>query len=353
MALTEMSESFFFKDVTSDGVNYRMFNYRLCPYSEYLYPSALECRGIMFEVDSDMQCVDIAARPMQKFFNDKENPFTEDIDYSKTVSVMIKADGSLISTYIHKGHLKLKTKGSIDSDQAVAAMKWILLPEHSDLYVDLTRIAQTGNTINMEWTSPNNRIILGYEEDALVILNIRNNYTGEYTPYHSYPTSLRKYVVEDVLDGIADIDTFIGGIKDERGNEGYVIRLEDGQLVKHKTEWYLHLHRNKESVNSPKKLLAAVINETADDLLTLFTDDPSSVNIINTMIERVTPIYNRIIGTVERFCVDNKELSRKDYAIKALGLDDKLMPLYMNAYTGKENDFKKFSIKNFEMFIDE
>ena len=353
MALVEASESFFLKDAELDGVLYRMFNYRLCSYSDFLLPSALECRGIMFEINGKGECIDIASRPMPKFFNDKENPFTENVDYNKTTHIMRKEDGSLISTFMHKGFLRLKTKGSINSDQAVAAMEWL---DHSDqkvLQVDTMIFTQTGHTVNMEWTSPENRIVLGYESDSLVILNVRNNFTGEYVPVDKYPVSFSKHTVEDLYTQVDDIDTFVSNIYDERGIEGYVFRLEDGQMIKHKCEWYLNLHRNKESVNSSKKLFEAVINEVADDLLTLFTDDPQSVNIINEMIERVDPIYNHIIASTEAYYKDNKHLSRKEYAIKATGMNDGLMSLYMNMYSDKDNDYKKFALRNFEMFIGE
>ena len=87
----------------------------------------------------------LAALPMQKFFNVNENPFTMDLDMNDVEGIDLKADGSLISTYLHNVSqdtynrddvLRLKTKGSLESDQALAAMKWLDLPENSKFKED-------------------------------------------------------------------------------------------------------------------------------------------------------------------------------------------------------------------------
>ncbi|UQJ95286.1 RNA ligase 1 and tail fiber attachment catalyst [Klebsiella phage CPRSA] len=54
MQLCGESETFFFVDqVTVMGTPVRIFNYRMASYTDWLKPGALECRGIMFEMDGD------------------------------------------------------------------------------------------------------------------------------------------------------------------------------------------------------------------------------------------------------------------------------------------------------------
>jgi Straboviridae RNA ligase 1 len=77
MTLCDTSESFFFKDEPIGHNKYgfktfRIFNYRLCSYSDFLNESALECRGIMFEVDLKGNPIRLASLPMNKFFNYRE-----------------------------------------------------------------------------------------------------------------------------------------------------------------------------------------------------------------------------------------------------------------------------------------
>jgi len=349
--LAETSESFFFKDVVMNGTIYRIFNYRLCSYSDFLLPSAVECRGIMFEIHGDGTVIDITSRPMQKFWNFRENPFTENVDFSKVTHAMVKEDGSLISSYIHKGELKLKTKGSLDSDQAIDSMNWLSQEKHKRLYGESFVLSSQGYTVNFEWTSPNNRVVLGYEHDGLIVLNIRNNFTGEYVPYDQYPPVMKKYAVMDELEFIEDIESFVHEIPAKNGMEGYVLRLDDGQMVKIKTEWYMARHRAKDSINTPKNLFKAIVGEEIDDIIVMFEEDEIAMKIITDMIDLVKPKYNHMIATVELYHEVNAHLERKEYAIKARDLDDGLMGLYMNMYTGKENNYKTFAKKNFEMFI--
>jgi RNA ligase len=363
MTLVEKNEAFFYKDFERDGVVYRIFNYRLASYTDFLEPGALECRGIMFEVEPayiDSICsrpaspVRLASLPMEKFFNLNENPMTMDLDLSTVVGVELKADGSLISTYLHNGELRLKTKGSIESDQCVAAMKW--LEDHEDFNHALTVAEELGYTINMEWCAPDNRIVLGYEEPHLVVLNARRHYDGGYFDLFKLscdgnPTfdALRENHIERVT--VSNPVKFVAEIPQMEGIEGYVVELESGLRIKIKTEWYLVQHRAKDSINSPRRLFEACIEEATDDLRSLFFDDPIVIKMIEEMEKFAEGVYNHTVDQVERFYERNKGLERKDYAI--LGqqeLDKKIFGLAMSKYLGKEVDYKAFMRKNWKQF---
>lgn len=64
----------------------------------------------MFELDENDNPTRIACRPPAKFFNYKENPFTENIESSEVQYLFKKEDGSLISTFLDKGELFVKSK---------------------------------------------------------------------------------------------------------------------------------------------------------------------------------------------------------------------------------------------------
>ena len=357
--LSSENEAFYFKDFTIDKTIYRIFNYRLASYTDFLSPSALEARGIMFEIINEKP-IRLVARPMEKFFNYRENPFTENIDFSNSKQIMLKEDGSLISSFIHDDALYLKSKGSVDSEQANDSLFWLRKEENEELYHDISDITKLGYTINMEWTSPKNRIVIGYETERLVILNIIKNDTGEYANLKElgqFFTKFTEYVVHDYLDYVNanydNITDFIEQIKDEKDIEGYVIRTNADQIVKIKTEWYLTLHHVKDSINSRKRLFNAIITESIDDALSMFHDDALLVKQINDLVSEVEPKFNHMIQSVTDYYEENKNLTRKEYAIKAQGLNDGFMSLYMNIYIGTKNDFKKFALKNYKIFIGE
>lgn len=351
MALVESSEAFFYVDQEKNGVTLRIFNYRLASYTEFMQPGALECRGIMYEITLDGQPLRVAARPMEKFFNYRENPLTMDVDLSTVTDVYDKADGSLISTFVINGsELFAKSKGSISSDQAVAATA--MFRADRDLSKAIMWMENQGYTVNMEYVAPDNRIVLGYDKPDLIVLNARHRVTGEYVEYDYLvevfgDRVVHRYPFEDT-DGMVE---FFDALPDLTGIEGVVFRTADGLHVKMKTEAYLTAHRAKDSINSPRRLFEAVLEEATDDLRSLFFDDEQALSMIAEMEETVERIYNHLVDQVERFYERNKDLDRKSYAI--LGqqeLDRRAFGLAMRKYTGQEADYKECLRKNYKEF---
>ena len=166
MTLCDSNDAFYFADQELHGRTYRIFNYRLATYTHFLEKDSLECRGIMFEIDGDGNATRLAAHPQIKFFNLNENPFTMDLDITdgSIERIELKEDGSLMSSFVYddKGHARLgiKSKGSLHSDQC--AMTYKYLERNRALEEELRLIGKEGYTVNMELTSPNNRIVLNY-----------------------------------------------------------------------------------------------------------------------------------------------------------------------------------------------
>ncbi len=219
----------------------------------------------------------------------------------------------------------------------------------------------------MEYTSPNNRIVVPYKEDCLTVLMIRNNKTGE----SYFGNKLNLFVLKNNLTGMInnlveftslnhymiDNNSFIDKIRQQQEGEGYVIEYvkpdNDSYLVKVKNFKYLSLHHTKDSVNSPKRLFEVIINEAVDDLKSLFHDDEVALKIITDMEDKVYPIYNGIIKTVQSYTEDNVHLERKEFAIKCKAEQPELMYLIMNQYLNckfpdkaKDINYKEFAIKN-------
>lgn len=349
-ALVGSNEAFYFQDFNLDRKTYRIFNYRLASYSDFLLPSALECRGIMFEVGSEQLLTTIfnahpirlASLPMEKFFNLNENPITMNMDLSQIKRIELKADGSLMSTYVHNNILRLKSKGSLFSEQALAAMLW--LQKKPFFTADIADLAHRGYTVNLEWCSPEHRIVLGYMEPHLKVLNVRNNENGHYL---SHEQVKNHFIDSDLVIEAIETEDFVQYVKDlpsQQNIEGVVIVFNNGQKVKAKTEWYLSLHHAKDSVNNPRRLFEAILDEGIDDLRSMFASDPLAIKIIDEMQIKVDHIYNAMVKMVEDYHEQNKHLDRKTYAIQ--GQEHFKGTLYfglaMNKYTGKEMNYKEF-----------
>lgn len=216
-----------------------------------------------------------------------------------------------------------------------------------------------GYTINMEYTSPTNRIVLYYPEPRLTVLSIRSHLTGETIFARHLVPFLHEHKFESILEQIVPfkpIPRYIShkelleSIYEQTEGEGYVIEIirpdQSSYLVKIKTRKYLQIHHCKDRLNSMKNLFEAVINEQTDDLRTLFHDDAAALEQIAKMENEVQPKFNHMVRLVEQFYEKNRALSRKDYAILATKTSSmtKYMPLLMNLYSGKVPDYKQFAI---------
>lgn len=373
MNLVERNEAFFFKDFTFDGKVYRIFNYRLASWTLFLEPSALNCRGIMFDV-TDSNNVTLVSLPPEKFFNYEEGGVDHTV--GKVGDKMEKMDGSLISTYIHNGMLYLKSKGSLFSQQANDAMAFLSLDKNKAFKEEMEALAKQGYTISLEYTSPENRIVVAYQEEGLTVLSMREHSSGK-TYYASQLVSFLKAhnydaIVENMVSFVSLLNEevnqldFVNSARKEEAGEGYVVEivLENySYLVKIKNTKYLALHQTKDSVNSPRRLFEAIINEASDDLRSMFSGDDYVINKIEEMEGKIQPIFNHIVKTVEDFVEEHKDLPRKDFAILAKKEHPDYMGLMMNGYImnqykegklpelvnpPKENNFKEFALKHRE-----
>lgn len=362
---TQEGETFYKVDHVWKGRVYRIFSYRLASYTEFMKPDALEGRGIMFEMDGETP-VRLACRPMHKFFNLHENPSTMNLNTASDniEIVMDKVDGSLISTWLdHEGELQLKSKTSLTSGQVELAWKYLKAnsprmsnttkPYDYSLLSWLKDYATTNVvTVNMEYIGPDNRIVVGYEDASLRVLNTRDLEPNEDEydlSMHGWPDHPLYGYAGGALDDANEFD--LKALNDTTGIEGYVVVLKSGEWFKVKTPWYSALHKTKDSINSKKKLFECIVCETSDDLKALFYDDPLALKLIADMEAIVIPKFDHFVNLVETFYENNKGLERKDYAIKGQQeLRREVFSLAMSKYLGREVNYKEWAVKHIELF---
>lgn len=346
-------ESFYKQDHEHDGVTYRIFLYRIASYSEFLLPGALESRGITFRLDENGEPIELASMPMFKFFNLNENPFTMDLDLSTIVGIMDKLDGSLISTVRGPSDTWfLKSKGSLSSGQAFAATRLLATAEYAELHEFCRRMASIGNTVNMEYMAPDNRIVVGYAKPTLKVLNVRRNVDGAYIQPVNWILSEQFRVAYHPLPGEDEAHEWVASVyKSEEKIEGYCVQLFDGTWFKIKTDAYCLLHKTKDSILVPRLLFEAVVGGQADDLHSLYPDDEGAISLITAMEEKVRTIYNHLASTVDTFYDQNKGLDRKEYALAGQANKELMKQgafgLAMNLYLGKSADYAEFMVKHY------
>lgn len=339
--LVNASEAFYSVENEWGGEIFTTFTYRLASYSDFKdneHLGSLEARGITFR-NSDGMCV---SRPMAKFFNLSENPYTETIDYSDVDEIQVKEDGSLISTVNTGYEFSLKSKTAFYSDQAKLAISYL---DGNALYYHRvqTYLKQYPNrTINFEICSPENRIVLMYQHTQLIILNIRDNVTGE---YYDVPLDLRYYMVDNLT--VSNPEWFINQIYEMSDEliEGFVIKMGSGLWFKVKTNKYSALHRAVDQIKLPKHMLDVILLDAADDIKVCFKDTPELLQPLLAMEAKVIPFYNHLVKMVEDFNADNADLSQKEYAIKAMNEHKEKHGLLMSIRNGKIIPYYKWMTK--------
>lgn len=149
-----------------------------------------------------------------------------------------------------------------------------------------------GYTCLFEFFSPENRIVINYDEPFLSLLAIRDNKTGVYVPFDEMIESARKYGVPhvksiDCSEFSTNRDTLVRDLLEycykQEKIEGYVVRLTDmsnpswTEMYKTKTKWYSDIHRVRElmALNNMSEhyVWALVIDNSVDDALPTLRND--------------------------------------------------------------------------------
>lgn len=359
--LCDKNEAFYYNDsVSKAGGKYRTFTYRLASYSDFLEPSALNCRGTMFEIDDDGNMIRMACRTPQKFFNAYENPmvmFPKELKCTEIELAMDKRDGSIISTFLDNDNvIRTKSQTSMHSEHAVNSTA--LIHADDELHQGIIEADTACYTVNLEYTSPEFRIVLPYQTDELTVLNLRHRETGELLAGHALKERFPVLYDKSVFSVHGDIDkTFpmchtiresVDEVFKMTDIEGFVVQLKDGTMFKIKTDWYCALHFRKDSINVDSRLYEVVLVGASDDLRQMFQTDQYCLDKIERMEKLVFSTYNHLQTEVEEFVAKNKELGRKEFALQVqqdLSKELNRQGLAFALYNGKKVDYKEVMLK--------
>ena len=232
------------------------------------YAILRECRGLTFHKDGR-----ILTRKFAKFFNVNEKPETQAsvIDWSQPHVVLEKLDGSMITPLwlgdpedINAEELRWCTKMGM-TDVAKPVEEFVRNNPHYARWAAMT--VYSGYTPIFEWCSRQQKIVVDYPEDRLVLIAIRDNATGLYLSYDRMLAAEASQIeVVRALEGsVENIEQFMAEAKDLEGAEGYIIRFEDGHMVKVKGAWYVQIHKTKDILQHEKDVLRLIFEDRIDD----------------------------------------------------------------------------------------
>ena len=344
--------SFKYGDETSavDGGTYRVFNYDIPKHSEFKLPGAKDCRGVMFYMGGDEPV--LVALPMQKFFSLGETPETQKIKPEEADHAYLKPDGSLLTSYISPVndtlYYKSKKKPTFANYDLVEKS---ISPE---LHADIERLTRTGVSVDLELTTPKNRVFIEYTDYSVHILKARDMSTGAYVDIRSaafaakYPVIAAHLVKRIPINEINVNDPEI---------EGYVVEFGP-DMYKVKTIPYLKMSAvvNIQDRSKERQVIyEATLHEILDEIRSLYHYRTHSDNFpLAEILARLDEVedyarksYHYLVRTVESFYEEHKGLERGDYARKAKEVAPLLLHVLISKYSGNEIDYKQAAIMVF------
>lgn len=301
-----------------------------------------ECRGIIFDSNTGQ----VIRRPYHKFknFNESEETQAKNIDISEPHSILTKADGSMIAPFLLDGKIIWATKmAAPDFHETVSNFV-----KNSAIHYETfaKRLINYGFTPIFEWCSRKNRIVLDYPEDMLVLTAIRNIRSGEYVNYDAMIEFCRelRIPVIDASGDLGDIEKFSKYVRDLKNQEGFVVRFENGHMIKFKAHEYVQIHKAKEKILQDRNIVELILDNKLDDIKAhLPKEDQIRLDRFETVLgNHIFAIAKNIHSNVCGYHALN--LTRKEFAVDYA---DTVRPFY------KSIIFKLWDCNSVEKAYDE
>ena len=324
--------------IVAEKDHYRIINYVIS--GENTFPDITsqndailrECRGLVFDLDGN-----IIARRFHKFFNVFERGETHSsrIDISKPHVILEKLDGSMITPIPIEKTFRLGTKMGV-TDVSMGAEELIANKQN---YIDfMYEMLAKDITPIFEYCSRKFRIVVDYPEERLVLLAARHNISGEYLSYSELVSYSEKFdldLVQQYKGTVENMTSLVEDIRNETEGEGWIIRFDDGHMIKLKNETYVRLHKVKDKIRFEYNLVDVILREEIDDLKGfMLIEDLSRVNEYE---QRFWSDVNDFVDQVSRICDTHSKLERKDFALNVANILSPLMKVVaFRVLDGKE-----------------
>ncbi len=215
----------------ADG-DLRLYCYtKQCGYERHWTPITEMARGLILDIAAKK----VVATPFGKFFNIGERAANDNFP-ALPFETFEKADGSLIIIFWHGGKWRCATKGSFNSEQARKAA--VIL----DGTLGRNWLVR-GDTYLAEYVGPDNRIVVPYAKNELVMLGAYDSEGEERPSWYSSSLAIClgwRAVKTFQFDSIAALVATTPTLPSDQ--EGFVIRFEDGYRLKVKGDEYKRIH---------------------------------------------------------------------------------------------------------------
>jgi RNA ligase len=321
---------FYESKMVVDGFNVSVFNYRLAQYKDFANPipekpelKGYEMRGLTFIFNKDGSLFNRYVL-LEKFFNLNQVPESlySVVKNYKIKFVNNKEDGSIASFIkLPNGKIVGKSKMGFDNDQADGINRVYKTNKEVKSLVDW---ALDNNIVPIfEYVAPNNRIVLRYPSEELILLRLRDNVTGKHIDIREHLDKVGSIRVAPFEDEIKDLDHLIELNATQVDKEGSIVTCEDEHgrdfFFKLKTPWYCERHGLlTEDLYREHIIIGYILDDKIDDILGQVPEDEKEAHerinkIINIVKKSISDKVSEIEKAYEQFVKSG--ISKKDYAI--------------------------------------
>jgi T4 RnlA family RNA ligase len=233
-----------------------------------------------------------------------------------------KEDGSIASFIkLPNGKIVGKSKMGFDNDQADGINRVYKTNKEVKSLVDW---ALDNNIVPIfEYVAPNNRIVLRYPSEELILLRLRDNVTGKHIDIRDHLDKVGSIRIAPFEDEVQDLDDLINLTAIQVDKEGSIVTCEDEYgrdfFFKLKTPWYCSRHGLlTQDLYREHIIIGYILDDKIDDILGQVPEDEKEAHIrINKIISIVKKSLNEKSVEIEKAYEDyiKSGISRKDYAI--------------------------------------
>ena len=303
------------------GLNYSQIN------SPKAHPITVECRSLKL-IKGTWK---IASRAFDRFFNYGEAPEQYVGFVFHHAVIMEKVDGSLVPIWYNpideRWEISSKSGvfGEYQLNESPKTFRQMVLETfgftEEEFQEFFAKNARQSFTYIFEYIGPNNKIVTPYENNQMVLLGIRDNFSSGISQYlslddmHSFALKMPQNVRMCKIYHLNSFDNILASMKELTNlEEGYVCWDTKHNLrVKIKSPQYVAIHQMRGQFNTTNEgLINVVLTGEIDEVVIYFPDLKEQLEKIQTSIDKfvdtMTDIY-ALMSDLE---------SQKEFARKAL-----------------------------------
>ena len=344
--IVENSKQFFRKDLIFKEKEIAIYHYKQGEYEEFKKFNAWELRALTF-IKNENKWERFLG--IHKFFELNQAPgwMEEDLINKKVLKVSEKIDGTFVHPVLINNKVYFKSKLRFDSLQALKAQEIYEKNENLKQYVN--KKLNEGKIPLFEYISPKTQIVMNYNKEKLILVQVRDLNTG------MYELNFEKEAKEFNIDyaPVCEAKPLKDYLEEKNvcsSKEGWVMIFEGMQFVKVKTNEYLKRHKILGDLRE-NIIISHILDNSLNEIKNILSKESEKYQFIKEIENKFNKNYSRLEKNIkEALKMTNKEMKKrflndKNYEVIAMcKKKNSIKPLktWIKEHTKKLKNAKKF-----------